>query len=640
MRADTKLTGKPLDVVVAEIEYHRRQNNAVLASSLPAIAFFACLYFYLQKYFHFTLFMIWLIDIFVGITINRRLQAIRTIALNKKITAGIGFALLATNLLVGLWDPAIYYIVLPWCFFFPMAAIMFYGRQTGALTAIAFCFLAITFFLINDVPPFDGISTTLFRINMVFVIISFFLQTNVYEQSRIKIQDALAVSQNEYRLAEEREREANKELTQEIERRKETQKALAASELHYRALFEESAVGLWDESWPELKELLDNLPEEAKNDLDTYFKTNPEALAQCTPLLKVNSVNRAALDLMEADSQTDLLKDLPRQFALDTTGFLGRRIASLYATGSFDTEIVTYTLKGKKRHLFVSTSIPRGYEKTWERVFSSIVDLTERIELEEEKKRMEQQLQGSRQFQAVATLAGGIAHQFNNALTIIFGNIDLLDMLTNDSPQNKKIIASLKTSAGRMSRLTEQLIAYARGGKYQPQDFSINVLVDSVVNSKAILRNSDKKVITRLGEDIPLTFGDITQIRMVVEAILANAFEAIEQTGTVTITTGRRLIEDTNISPHWPARPGEYVFICVEDNGAGMTEEVLQRIFEPFFTTKIYGRGLGMAAAYGVIKNHDGFITVESSEGRGSRVSIYLPGAQSLRQTGTEQVLQ
>ena len=315
-------------------------------------------------------------------------------------------------------------------------------------------------------------------------------------------------------------------------------------------------------------------------------------------------------------------------------------VQTLYSTGSFDTEIVAYTLKGKKRHLLVSTSIPRGYEKTWEMVFSSIFDLTERIELEEEKKRMEQQLQSSRQFQAVATLAGGIAHQFNNALTIIFGNIDLLGMLTQDSPQNQKIISSLKTSAGRMSRLTEQLIAYARGGKYQPQDFSINVLVDSVVNSKAMLRNSDKQVVTRLGEDMPLTFGDTTQIRMVIEAILANAFEAIEHTGTVTITTGRRLVEDGDIAPHWPARPGEYVFICIEDDGSGMTEEVLRRIFEPFFTTKIYGRGLGMAAAYGVIKNHDGFITVESSEGRGTRVSIYLPGAQSLRQTGTEQILQ
>jgi signal transduction histidine kinase len=640
MRADTKLTGKPLDVVVAEIEYHRRQNNTVLASSLPSIAFFACLYFYLQKYFHFALFIIWLVNIFAGIAINRHLKTIRTIALNKRITAGIGFGLLATNLLVGLWDPAIYYIVLPWCFFFPMAAIMFYGRQTGAMTAILFCVLAITFFLINKVPPLESISIVLFRINIVVVIISVFVQTNVYEQSRIKVQDALAVSQNEYRLAEEREREANKELTQEIERRQEAQKALTASELHYRALFEESAVGLWDESWPELKELLDSLPQEAKNDLDSYFKTNPGALAQCTPLLKVNSVNRAALDLMEADSQADLLKELPRQFALDTTGFLARRIASLYSTGSFDTEIVAYTLKGKKRHLLVSTSIPRGYEKTWEMVFSSIFDLTERIELEEEKKRMEQQLQSSRQFQAVATLAGGIAHQFNNALTIIFGNIDLLGMLTQDSPQNQKIISSLKTSAGRMSRLTEQLIAYARGGKYQPQDFSINVLVDSVVNSKAMLRNSDKQVVTRLGEDMPLTFGDTTQIRMVIEAILANAFEAIEHTGTVTITTGRRLVEDGDIAPHWPARPGEYVFICIEDDGSGMTEEVLRRIFEPFFTTKIYGRGLGMAAAYGVIKNHDGFITVESSEGRGTRVSIYLPGAQSLRQTGTEQILQ
>jgi len=103
--------------------------------------------------------------------------------------------------------------------------------------------------------------------------------------------------------------------------------------------------------------------------------------------------------------------------------------------------------------------------------------------------------------------------------------------------------------------------------------------------------------------------------------------------GTVLIETGHRLIEDRDIAPQWPARPGEYIFVCIEDDGAGMNEEVLQRIFEPFFTTKIYGRGLGMAAAYGVIKNHDGFITVESKETWGTKVFIYLPGMYVLRQT-------
>lgn len=633
MRADAKTTGRPMDVIAAEIEYHKRQNNIVLASALPSIVFFACLYFYLQKYFHFALFIIWLVDIFAGITINRRLKTIPAVTLNKRITAGIGFTLLATNLLVGLWDAAIYYIVLPWCFLFPMIAVMFFGRKTGLVTSFLFCVLAVTFFLINDVPPLEGRAVILLRLNTVIVLISALLHTSIYEKTRVKIQDELAVSKNEYRLAEQRERETNIELTQEMGRRREAQKALAESELHYRALFEESAVALWDESWPEFKKLLDGLPDEARSNLDSYFNAHPGVISQYTPLLKVNSVNRAALKLMEADTQADLLEKLPRQFALDKSGFLARRIASLYRSGSFDTEIVAYTLKGKKRHLLISSSIPAGYEQSWAKVFSSIYDLTERIELEEEKKRMEQQMQGARQFQAVATLAGGIAHQFNNALTIIFGNLDLLEMITQGSPQNRKILTSLKTSAERMGRLTEQLIAYARGGKYQPQDFSINVLVNSIVNSKAILRDSGKQVVTRLGEDIPLTFGDTTQIKMVVEAVVANAFEAIGNGGTVLIETGHRLIEDRDIAPQWPARPGEYIFVCIEDDGAGMNEEVLQRIFEPFFTTKIYGRGLGMAAAYGVIKNHDGFITVESKETWGTKVFIYLPGMYVLRQT-------
>ena len=238
-------------------------------------------------------------------------------------------------------------------------------------------------------------------------------------------------------------------------------------------------------------------------------------------------------------------------------------------------------------------------------------------------------MQNARQIQAIATLAGGIAHQFNNALAVIFGSLDLLEMNSQGNGENRRFLTSLKTSAGRMSRLTDQLLAYAEGGKYQPRHFSVNDLVNDIINSKIMLRDSTIQVVTQLGSDIRLTAGDVTQIKMVVDAVLSNAFEAIQQGGIVKITTGHQLMGESVAKTNQPTKPGDYTFICVEDNGTGMKEETLQRVFEPFFTTKIYGRGLGMAAAFGIIRNHDGMITVDSEPDKGTRVVIYLPSSEN-----------
>lgn len=630
MEADIKAATSPEGTLLAELEYHRRQNFIVLVAAFPTIIFFAGLYFYLEKFFHCALFVLWLIDIFVGIIINRRLKTIPDISLNKRITAGIGFGLLAANLLAGLWDPVIYYIVLPWCFFFPMYAIMFYGRKIGFITAAIFSVLAIVFFLINNIPALDARLMIIFRINTVMVIISVLLQTMIYEKTRMKVQDELASSQNEYRLAEQRQRETNVELQQEIERRRQTQKALADSELHYRALFEESVVPLWEEDWSRVKVLLENIPEEARANLPGYFKNNPWAIDQLTRAIRVKHVNRATLKLYETDSETFLIEGMRKFIASDAPDFIIRRITSIDLSGRYDAELIATTQQGKKRHLLISSSIPAGYEQSWEKIFSSVYDNTDRIVIEQEKKRVEHQMHNARQIQATATLAGGIAHQFNNALTIIYGNLDLLEMITPAGAQNQKILSSLKTSAGRMSRLTEQLIAYAQGGKYQPQNFLVNALVSDVVNSKIMLRDSKIQVITQLGSDIRLTSGDITQIKMVVEVVLSNAFEALQQGGIVKITTGHRLIAKAAAENHPFIKPGDYTFVCVEDNGVGMSEEILQRVFEPFFTTKIYGRGLGMSAAYGIVRNHDGMITVESEPDKGTKVIIYLPSAEDM----------
>lgn len=641
MEADKKTTRGPDEAQLAEIAYHRRQNRIVIYSATPSMLLYAGFYYSLGSYFQTLLFVLMITSSYVGIFIGYRLiKTLRSAVLHKRINAGIWFGLLATNLLTGLWDKNIYYVVLPWIIMYPMAAVMFLSRRLGYITGIAFSTVALIFFFVNEMPPLDARNIKFFQYSFIGSLLSILIISIIYEKIRTKVQDDLALSQEEYRLAEQRQRETNVELEKEIERRKLSEKALVESELHYRALFEESSVALWEEDWSLVKMYLDNLAKEYKGDLSTYFKENPQAVMRVASLIKTTAANRAALELFELDQTTImpvnlfwLLKDLLKEFLVE-------QITALYSTGHHHAEISGRTQGGRDIRLMVMSALPAGYDKSWEKVFTSIYDLTERIAVEEEKKRMAERMQSARQIQAIATLAGGIAHQFNNALAVIYGSLDLLEMNAQGNLENRRFITSLKTSAGRMSRLTDQLLAYAEGGKYQPQNFSVNDLVNDIVNSKMMVRDSSIQVIPALGNDVRPTTGDITQIKMVVEVVMSNAFEALPKGGMVRISTGHRLMGGSLNKSQQVAKPGNYTFISIEDNGAGMKEETLQRIFEPFFTTKIYGRGLGMAAAFGIIRNHDGMITVESELGRGTKVVIYLPGAQGQEQPDSTKFLQ
>ena len=239
-------------------------------------------------------------------------------------------------------------------------------------------------------------------------------------------------------------------------------------------------------------------------------------------------------------------------------------------------------------------------------------------------KRSEERQRQARQMQAIATLAGGIAHQFNNALSAIYGNVNLIEMEPH-ADRTVKFTESMRRSADRMRTLTEQLLAYARGGKYLPRTFSINELVREVLDSDRIQVEPSLKVHLNLSQDMVTTSGDVTQIGIVIEAVLSNALESMDANGELTIHTCNHCIPltDPATSPALPS--GRYAHLDIQDNGTGMDEQTRQRIFEPFFTTKFFGRGLGMAAAYGIVQNHGGSITVDSAPGQGTRVHIYLP---------------
>jgi two-component system cell cycle sensor histidine kinase/response regulator CckA len=245
-----------------------------------------------------------------------------------------------------------------------------------------------------------------------------------------------------------------------------------------------------------------------------------------------------------------------------------------------------------------------------------------------ESRRVQMQLQESRKTEAVATLAGGIAHQFNNALTPIMGNIDLICM---DHGQDKELMESLKqmkASGRRMANLTSQLLAYARGGKYNVQLLSPDALVLGTIPLVEHTLHPDVRVETDLPPGLSAVKADLTQMQMVLSALIANANEAMEGPGRIRIAAADVNLDQKFMTYHG-LRPGAYVCVSVEDTGKGMDEETRKRIFDPFFTTNFLGRGLGMAAVYGIVKNHGGAIEVDSELGRGTVVRICLPAVRA-----------
>ncbi|MDJ0782200.1 MAG: PAS domain S-box protein [Desulfosarcinaceae bacterium] len=250
------------------------------------------------------------------------------------------------------------------------------------------------------------------------------------------------------------------------------------------------------------------------------------------------------------------------------------------------------------------------------------------------QKKLENQFNEAQRMESLGTLAGGIAHDFNNLLMGIQGNVSLLYIDGEDDEALCAKLRSIEECVESGSQLTKQLLGFARGGKYVVKPLDPNQLVRSSVE----LFGRTHKALKMHGsfvKEIWTIEADQGQLEQVLMNLYLNAYQAMNQAGDIYVKTDNLVLDEKATRPY-EAPGGCYVGISVSDTGCGMDKETLQRIFEPFFTTKEIGRGtgLGLASVFGIVKNHNGFITVQSEVERGSTFTIHLPATNRRVDTG------
>lgn len=294
------------------------------------------------------------------------------------------------------------------------------------------------------------------------------------------------------------------------------------------------------------------------------------------------------------------------------------RMSSILNGASIIYETEHYRKDGSKVLLEVSSKAINIGGETY--IQSFYRDITE-------KKKIQEQLMQSQKMESVGALAGGIAHNFNNILTAILGYAELLLEFSNLDDTSKQRVRHIESSARKAGVMVSKLLSFARREAHEVLPLSLNdVINDSVKLFEGVL---DKRIGLKvtLRNNIPFIEGDPNQLEQVIMNLMVNARDAMPDGGLITITTDMIEVGSSNMDMPAYIVPGRYIVLTASDTGSGIPQEIINKIFDPFFTTKEKGKGtgLGLATVYGIVKDHKGYISVQSEVGKGTSFDIYLP---------------
>ncbi|MFN3286237.1 MAG: PAS domain S-box protein, partial [bacterium] len=313
---------------------------------------------------------------------------------------------------------------------------------------------------------------------------------------------------------------------------------------------------------------------------------------------------------------------------------LARLRQHLLRDGTWRGELQHRTADGQVSWLSASLSVQRDAQGRPVGVLGVYRDITA-------NKRLEEELLQAQKMESIGTLAGGIAHDFNNILGTIVGYLGLLKEELPSRPELQRYFDVLERSALRASELTRQLLGFARKGKFEVRPLDLAHLCSEVTELFRSTLDPRIELRTRFPSDLPMVEGDASQLHQAILNLCMNARDAMPDGGVLELVLQPVIAPDPTSGEPPVLRP--YVCLTVRDTGVGMDEHVKARMFEPFFTTKGPGKGtgLGLAMVYGIVRNHGGFLEVDSEVGRGTAVRMYLPvasGAAEPEEAGEAEV--
>jgi signal transduction histidine kinase len=337
-----------------------------------------------------------------------------------------------------------------------------------------------------------------------------------------------------------------------------------------------------------------------------------------TPAAMIAALESQKWDLVISDHS------MPHFTGIDALHILrgkGSRIPFIFVSGTIGEETAVSALKDGAQDYLMKTNLKR--------LVPAVQRELREAEQRQERERLERQVQQLHKFETIGRLAGGIAHDFNNVIGAILGWAELCCQETQPGTQLHERLQRIMEQGERAAALTSQLLSFARRQFLQPKRIDLNI---HVLQSTSLLRRVIRENITisvEIARDLHVTLADPSQIDQVLMNLCLNARDAMPRGGRLVLQTKNIEITEEYCRLVAYAQPGSYILLSVSDTGVGMDAETIEQIFEPFFTTKEPGKGtgLGLATVYGIVKQHGGFLNVESEPGKGTIFQIYLPAS-------------
>jgi PAS domain S-box-containing protein len=309
--------------------------------------------------------------------------------------------------------------------------------------------------------------------------------------------------------------------------------------------------------------------------------------------------------------------------------FYGEYLSSIKKNGFYEGVSAYLDKNGEKHYVeYRNTLVEREGKEPY--VTGVGRDITERIKSQKEMHVLEKQVQHAQRMEAIGTLAGGIAHNFNNLLMGIQGYISILLMEVDPDHSFYEMLKNIEKLVRSGAKLSGQLLGYAREGRYEIKPISLNDVVRETSDTFGTTRK-EIRIHKELAEDLYGMQADKAQIEQILLNLYVNAADAMRGGGSLYLNT-MNISHEAMANKPYEVKPGNYVLLTARDTGRGMDKETMERIFEPFFTTKGFARGtgLGLASVYGIVKSHGGYIDVESKKGYGTTFYVYLPASEEV----------